>query len=62
MEFHKSNGNIDKYKARLVVKGYTQILGLDFINMFPLTLKFKFLIILISLASQFDLEISTFKH
>jgi len=62
MEFHKSNDNIDKYKAKLVVKGYTQVLGLDFINMFPLTLNFKFLIILISLASQFDLEISTFKH
>jgi hypothetical protein len=62
MEFHKSNGNINKYKIKLVVKGYTQVLGLDFINMFPLTLNFKFLIILISLASEFDLEISTFKR
>jgi hypothetical protein len=54
--------NINKYKAWLVAKGYTQVLGLDFINLFPLIFYFKFLRILISLASQFGLEISTIKH
>ncbi len=34
----KSNDNIDKYKTRLAAKGYTQVLGVDFMNMFPLIL------------------------
>lgn len=27
---HKANGEIDKYKARLVLKGFTQVEGEDF--------------------------------
>jgi hypothetical protein len=35
---YKSNDNVDKYKTRVTAKRYTRVLGVDFINMFPLIL------------------------
>ena len=36
---HKVDGSIDKYKTRLVIKGYKQTEGLDYFNTyFPVTI------------------------
>lgn len=35
----KENGEIDKFKARLVVKGYAQQNGVDYIDVFALVAK-----------------------
>ena len=34
-------GNIDKYKAGVVVKGYRQLEGIDYDKMFALTVRFE---------------------
>lgn len=51
------NGEIDKYKACLVAKGYTQIEGLDYNDMFVPITKFTTLCSLLTLVAQHDLEV-----
>ena len=45
------DGILDKFKARLVARGFSQIYGVDFIDTFALTIKFDtlrlFLVIVI---------------
>jgi hypothetical protein len=53
----KANGEINKFKAKLVVKGFTQIHGVDFGEMFALVTKFVFIHILLSFGVALDLEI-----
>ena len=48
---------IDKYKARLIAKGYTQIEGLDYTNMFTPVTKFTTIHSLLALTAQHDLEV-----
>jgi hypothetical protein len=52
-----SDGSLNKYKARLVVKGYEQKEGIDFSETFAPVVKFTSLRLLLSLAAINDWEI-----
>jgi hypothetical protein len=48
---------VEKFKARLVVKGYSQVKGVNFSEIFSFVLKLTSIRVLMSLATTFDLEI-----
>jgi hypothetical protein len=48
---------VEKFKARLVGKGYSQVEGVDFSDMFSLVAKLTSIRVLMSPAVAFDLEI-----
>jgi Reverse transcriptase (RNA-dependent DNA polymerase) len=47
---YNSDGAIERYKARLIVKGYTQIYGLDYYETFAPVVKMNTVRILFSIA------------
>ena len=53
----KADGSIDKYKARLVVKGYRQKEGLDYFDTYSPVTRITSIRMLISIAALFNLEI-----
>lgn len=65
---YKSDGSLDKNKAKLVAKGYTQVYGVDYLNTFTLVAKLNTVRVLLSLAAnlgwplqQYDVK-SAFMH
>lgn len=56
----KANGSIDRYKARLVVKGYTQMFGLDYQENFASVAKINTIRILIFIAANRDWPLQQF--
>lgn len=55
-----SGGNIDRFKARFVAKGYTQKYGVDFWDMFALVEKIKTIHILICITTNEDWPLKQF--
>ena len=61
-------GKVEKYKARLVGKGYSQVEGIDLGEIFSPVAKITSIRFLLSLAAAFDLEVeqmdvkTTFLH
>ena len=45
-------GSINKYKARLVVKGYAQVLGVDFLETFAPVARLDTIRMLLALTAQ----------
>jgi len=48
---YKSDGTIERYKARLIAKGYTQVEGIDYQETFSPTTKLSTLRCLLTIAT-----------
>ena len=53
----KANGEIDRYKARLVAQGYSQAAGVDYDEVYAPVAKYKSIRTLLAIGNQLDLEI-----
>ena len=52
----KANGEIDKFKARLVAQGYSQEAGVDYNEVFAPVARYTSIRSVLAIANQFDLE------
>ena len=63
-----AEGKVEKYKVRLVAKGYSQVSGIDFGDIFSLVAKVTSIILLLFVVVAFDFEVeqmdvnTTFVH
>jgi len=52
-----AEGKVEKYKAQLIAKGYSQVEGIDFGEIFSLVAKLTSIIFMLSIAVAFDFEV-----
>jgi hypothetical protein len=53
----KVDGSLDKYKDRLIVKGFTQQPSMDFVDTYSPVAKFVLVRIIMSIVGKMDLEL-----
>jgi len=53
----KAEGKVEKYKARLVAKDYSQVKGIEFGEIFSLVAKLNSIIFMLSIATAFYFEV-----
>ena len=51
---YKADGSIERHKARLIAKGYTQTYGIDYQETFSLVEKLNIVRVLLSLVTNLD--------
>jgi len=56
----RGRSDIDKYKVRLVARGFTQIYGVDYFDTFSPVAKLASLRTILAIAARFDWEIESF--
>ena len=52
-----AKGKVEKYKAQLVAKGYSRVLGIDFGDIFSPVAKVTSIRLLLSVVAAFDLDV-----
>ena len=57
---YTANGSLERYKARLVGKGYTQTYGVDHVETFTSVAKMNTISILLSLAANYNWDLQRF--
>jgi transposase InsO family protein len=56
----KSDGTVDKYKARLVARGFTQVYGVDYFDTYSPVAKMASFRTILALAARYDWDIESF--
>lgn len=57
---YESNGLLERYKAKLVSKGYTQMYGIDYLETFAPVAKMNTVRVLLSLAANLGWKLQQF--